>query len=57
MKEMLLLKKDSKLSKDNKNMAMLALLMIQPQNPLHSILMNHEFIRDGSQNKSSRSLV
>ena len=48
MKEMLLLKKDSKLSKDNKNMAMVALLMIQPQNPLHSILMNHEFIRDGS---------
>lgn len=30
MKEMLLLKKDSKLSKDNNNMAVLGLLMTQP---------------------------
>ena len=47
MKKILLLKKDSKLSKDN-NMAVLGLLMTQPQNPsLHSILVNnHEFIRD-----------
>ena len=42
MKEMLLLKKDSKLSKDNNNMAVLGLLMTQPKNPsLHSILVNN----------------
>ena len=48
MKEMLLLETDSKLSKDNNTMAVLGLLVTQPQNPsLHSILVNsHEFIRD-----------
>lgn len=58
MKEMLM-KKDSKLSKDNKNMAVLVLLMTQPQNlSLHNIpVNNHEFIRDATQNKSSSSLV
>ena len=35
---MLLLKKDSKLNKDDKNTAVLVLLMTQPQNPsLHSL--------------------
>lgn len=52
----MLLKQDSKLRKDDKNMAML-ILITQPQNPsLHNIPVNYKFIRAATQNKFSTSL-
>lgn len=53
----MLLKQDSKFSKDDKNMAML-ILITQRQNPsLHNIPVNYKFIRAATQNKFSISLL
>lgn len=55
---MLLLKQDSKLNNDDKNVAVFTLLT-QPQNPsLYSIPVNsNKFIRATTQNKLSPSLI